>query len=314
MQRHIRWVMTCSLLGCAVMSRAQAPSAQNPAAAEKVAPFEVASVKLDETCTNGTNRGMQNLPSPGRLSLKCMPLQQLVLLAYVTFANGAEPDFRRPEISGGPNWVRTDAFTLNAKAEDAAPVPKMMGPMMRALLEERFKLAIHHQPKEGSVFYLTVAKGGLKVKPAAEGSCMPLDFNKLSEYARTNDKPPTFCGGQSMSFTGRTGKLKTTGATFEQLAQTMLSNLLGEPVIDKTGITDRFDLELDFAPDSTTPNLAGRGGGRGDASDPNAALVPETSDLPNLVGALAHIGLKVEPGKGPVDTIVIDHAEKPIDQ
>jgi len=117
-----------------------------------------------------------------------------------------------------------------------------------------------------------------------------------------------------MSFTGRTGKLKTTGATFEQLAQTMLSNLLGEPVIDKTGITDRFDLELDFAPDSTTPNLAGRGGGRGDASDPNAALVPETSDLPNLVGALAHIGLKVEPGKGPVDTIVIDHAEKPIDQ
>jgi uncharacterized protein (TIGR03435 family) len=94
--------------------------------------------------------------------------------AYGLFANGREnPLWSIPKIEGGPAWINSDRYEINAKAEGDASPEMMMGPMMQGLLEDRFKLKVHRESREVQVYALTVAKGGLKLKPFQEGSCTP---------------------------------------------------------------------------------------------------------------------------------------------
>ncbi len=119
------------------------PGSTNPTLAR----FEVASVKpcnTDATFVGGSGRN-----SPGRLFLNCQGVRGLILRAYSMYRDGRpNPSMISPNaILGGPAWIDSDRYTIEAKAEPAQPEGMMMGPMLRALLEERFRLRIHRDPK-----------------------------------------------------------------------------------------------------------------------------------------------------------------------
>ena len=89
------------------------------------------------------------------------------------YADGVtyNPHARSAEILGGPGWVRDDYYSIDAKADSTATRFQMLGPMTRALIEDRFKLRFHRTTKTVPVYLLTVAKGGARVQPAKEGGC-----------------------------------------------------------------------------------------------------------------------------------------------
>src|SRR5207244_1024386 len=118
--------------------------------------FEVASIK---SCSAPLNGPAPN-SSPGRLATDCAELLNLIGNAYTEFADGylnlnGEP----APITGGPYWLSSASYDINATAEGNPSVPLMLGPMMQRLLEDRFQLKIHRQTSEGSVYFLTVARG-----------------------------------------------------------------------------------------------------------------------------------------------------------
>jgi uncharacterized protein (TIGR03435 family) len=135
--------------------------------------------------------------------MQCNTVENLIMMAYVFFQNGSSPTIKRMPVTGGPAWIRSEYYAVNAKAEGAAPVAQMMGPMLQTLLEDRFKLRIHHETKEGPVYVMTVAKGGSKLQPAKEGSCTPLDLNHLPPPPAAGQPPPNICGTQQIQFQRR---------------------------------------------------------------------------------------------------------------
>ena len=149
----------------------------------------------------------------------------------------------------------------------------MAGPMLRALLEDRFKLRVHREPKEVPVYFLTLAKNGPKLEATKEGSCVPIDANHIPAPIATPGQPlPNYCGPRF--------QLRGLTAT----------------------LTSRYDFQIDFeyAPRS------------GPSSDPGAPEPPAASEAPSIFEVLqAKLGLKLEPGKGPGETLVIDHVERP---
>jgi uncharacterized protein (TIGR03435 family) len=270
--------------------------------------FDVASIKLNPNCGNRAGRGGgQNPFSTGRLNMECVTLERLIQLAYGTFADGASPNMQMLQISGSPGWTQSEFYDLAAKAEGAARVEQMMGPMMRALLEDRFKLKIHRESKEMAVYALTVAKSGMKSHPMKEGDCVAIDLNHLP--APTPGQPmPNFCGNMSMRMSPQGVTMDGHGMSVKEFAQ-RLSTMLDRKVIDKSGVTGLFDFHVEFAPDENTPMFRGGRGG-GDAGNP----APPTTESagPSIFDALQEqLGLKLLPDKGPVESLVIDHVEKP---
>lgn len=172
-------------------------------------------------------------------------------------------------------------YTIDAKAENATSTAITRGPMMQLLLEERFKLKIHRATKSVPVYELKVAKGGPKLQPAQEGSCVVID--------RTH--PPVgplqrVCGGVSGDYI-----FGTSMANFTR----QLSAVLDRDVIDKTGIVGTFDIHLQGTP-LDAPAVSADG-------NPGFGARVEAS-LPKL-------GLKLEAAERPGEFIVIDHVERP---
>jgi uncharacterized protein (TIGR03435 family) len=152
-----------------------------------------------------------------------------------------------------------------------------------------------------------VAKGGARIKPAAEGSCTLIDLDRLPPPPAPGEPRINYCGNQSMRNTGKIMNLKGSALAIGELVNGMLSNLLDRPVIDKTGLTGRYDFDLEFAPDSSMPMFQGMSG-RGGAEAGTA--LPADPDGPTIFAALEKLGLKLEPAKGPVEVLVIDRVEK----
>lgn len=295
MKNGIGWTVLAILILQAPLGRAQTA----PAAPQ----FDVASVKLNTNC--GAFRGGKMPFSPGRINMECTTLQDLVLSSYAFFANGVSLNQEILEITGGPSWAQSDHYDVTAKADGAVPVAQMMGPMLRALLEDRFKLKIHRQSKEMPVYSLTVAKSGLKIQPMKEGACVPVDLNHLPQ-PESGQPRPNFCGNMSLRMSPQGVTLDTHGLTMKEFAQ-RLSSMLDRTVIDKTEVSGQFDFHLEFAPDETTRGFGGRGAG-----DAGASGLPATPEGPSIISALQEkFGLKLMPDKGQVDTLVIDHVEKP---
>ena len=217
--------------------------------------FDVASVKP----AAGRSADFRNLPG-GRLHITCLTLNEILLKAY-----GVE----RYQIAGGPVWLNTDSYDIEAKAE-GEPNKEQMLTMLRALLADRFSLKVHRESKEGNVYALTVAKGGHKLKP-------PTGDDALISLYRYD--PPTE-PGVHYSLAGKR-------ATLAMIAN-RLGQVLGRPVIDRTGIEGEFGFKVDYAID--------------DNPDSGASLPAAVQE---------QLGLKLEAAKGPVETLVVDHAEKP---
>ena len=251
--------------------------------------FEVATIKLDSGCVG--DRQDEKF-SPDRVSVTCVRLRNLIQAAYGTFANGPQSNPRHLQILGAPGFVDTDQYDINAKATGNAPMDQMFGPMLQVLLEDRFHLKLHRESRDSPIYALTVAKGGLKLQPTLEGSCVPLDLNHAGEPS------PNFCG----RMTGRANGINVIddayGMSMAEIAGRFLSNRLDRAVIDKTGLPGMYDAHLEFARDNA-------GADRG-------AAVPTTETGASIFTAVQkQLGLKLSPDKGPVEVLVIDHVEKP---
>lgn len=239
--------------------------------------FEVASVRIDTTCSDGETEKF----SPGRLTVTCIKLSSLIQAAYSRFADGKTGNGPHLTIAGSPEWMASARFDIAATASGESPMEEMFGPMLRSLLEERFRLRTHREARELPVYTLTALKGGPRVKPWKESDCIPVDLK------HANDPSPDFCG-----MSARTSGLHVTdearGMTMTEIAERMLGNRLDRPVVDRTGFAGRFDAHLEFDRDSS-----------------------ETSGLSLFTAVQEQLGLKLTPAKGPVEVLVIDHAEKP---
>lgn len=270
--------------------------------------FEVVSVRPNAAC-GGRSHGLTAPPSPGRLNLECTTAEDLIRLAYVILANGNKPHLRRVDIVGGPAWMRSDIYAVNAKAANDSSLTAMLGPMTRALLEDRFKLRVHHETKEESVYALTLAKTGFKLQPIKEGSCIPLDPDHMPPMPAPGQPVPSICGSQQMGRThGKGVTIKVTGVTLADFGDTVLSGILGRRVIDKTGLTGRYDFELEFTPDEGMPVFQAPGRRGGDGEGMSATSEP---DPPSILDTLYRLGLRIESAKGPVETLVVDNIERP---
>jgi uncharacterized protein (TIGR03435 family) len=166
--------------------------------------------------------------------------------------------------------------------------------MVRALLEDRFKLKIHRETREIPVYALTVTKGGPKLQPFKEGSCMAVDFSDPEHSSITMPEPgqpfPLVCGMGRLSNSG----YDFPGSTMATFCRD-ISNRLDRPVVDRTKISGMFDIHLDLS-------IA-------DVVNPAPESAPGTTAP--IGSAIEKLGLKLEPTKGPGEFLVIDHIERP---
>jgi uncharacterized protein (TIGR03435 family) len=277
--------------------RAQSPAAITPN-------FEVASVKPCKDGGSGGRNGGGDRP-PGRLHVNCETVTDLIRDAYDLLANGRMPhgtisrNSRTVPIEGGPGWINSERYYIDAKAEGPQTQEMMRGPMMRTVLEDRFKLKIRRETRQGPVYELKVAQGGPKLEPVENGSCTPVedfDFRKLAP----GQKPSLICNGAMV----QNGKLAFLAMSIADFCQNLTWNALDRPAIDKTGIAGKFNFHLEFAPDEAAPNLHSAG------VDPAAA--PLDTAGPSVFTALQQqLGLKLERATGPIEFLIIDHVEKP---
>src|SRR5215472_8926700 len=155
--------------------------------------------------------------------------------------------------------------------------------MTQSLLDERFKLKFHRESRELSIYSLTLVKSGAKGPGLVDAPTEPCP-------------PPTAptvrCGTVSTYF----GRIIGERGRISQLAD-RLSTMLGRTVVDKTGLTESYDIDLRFAPD---PGLQLPPGPPG---EPSGASI--------FTAIQEQLGLKLQAGKGPVEVIVVDSAEKP---
>jgi uncharacterized protein (TIGR03435 family) len=220
---------------------------------------------------------MRALPG-GAVTATAVTLKFLISVAY---------QVQNVQISGGPSWIATAEFDVLAKpAEGEKPELRAM---LQALLEDRFKLSVHRETKQLSVYELKLAKPGAglgrNLKISSEGKC-----------SADPPVPGTVpCGG----FVRRQGYLTGRNAPLSALCSP-LSLILDRPVLDKTGMSNAFDLTLEWTPDSIGESA------RADVQ-PGAK-----SDLPSLFTALEEqLGLKLEGAKAPTEVLVVDHVETP---
>jgi uncharacterized protein (TIGR03435 family) len=312
------WVGVASA-GCALLVATISPlrivgAAQTPATAAAEG-FEVASIKpcageaLPSTQPGGRAAGPGNATtSPGRAHWDCVTLDQLVNTAYagVDYRLSNSLVQQRPGdprlVRGGPPWMYSEKFTVDAKAAGAADRPTLIGPMLRGLLEDRFKVKTHRATEERSLYVLTVAKSGLKIKPTAPDECWERD-------AATQPTPPAgaenlpACGNLKMNWNGGNRMLTSTGVLLQNFTTGVLSPMMDRFVINRTGVEGRFNIPLEFAPDDNTP-----GGLSGLAWSRREGATPATGG--SIFKALEELGLKLEPTKAPAEYLVIDHVER----
>ncbi len=272
-----------------------------PAPAQK---FEVASVKLARDCgqpmvvgegKKGTmfKKGGIRALSPGRLHV-CTTLQQIINPAYLRYAEDSAHPARAVE--GGPGWLDSELYDINAKAEGPADQATMQGPMMRALLADRFQLKIHRETREIAVYNLTVARGGPKLQPTEPGSCTPTEPGKPMPEPVEGQKP--FCNMSEIMGKATFAEWRLTGVRLSRLSGTLGGMMLDRPVVDQTGLTGMYDIHLEF-------------GYEGLKLQHPPLHDDEPSGAPSIFSAIEKLGLKLEPGKGSADFLVIDHVQKP---
>ena len=239
--------------------------------------------------------------APGSLRIDCDTLAEtdhtgLIQAAYNRYATGHLTSMRVIPIEGGPDWIHSERFEINARAEGHPSMSMMEGPMMQTILEDRFKLKLHRETRQGPVYELALGKGPPKLKPLPEGSCIPMVLGAPLPLVPDGQH---VCG----SAVSRRGSVDLQGGTLSMLADS-LGKVLNRPVLDKTGIAGYFEMHLVFSPDDSAV-------ARPVAADPGAT-VAGAPDNPSLFQAVQEqLGLRLVSAKGPVDVLVIDHIERP---
>jgi uncharacterized protein (TIGR03435 family) len=263
--------------------------------------FDVAAIKLCKE-EPGVMMGAGAQFFPGRLNTGCVPLAApdntgLIQRAYVRFAGGRLHTFGLLPIKGGPAWVRSDLYKIEAAADSRPGTELMQGPMLQALLEERFGLRIHRDVHPGPVYTLSLAKGASRLKPFVAGSCLPTPIGNPPPQPPSGQR---YCKSRIYTLTPA---VDAEGASLGEFAQ-LLSVFLDRQVIDRSGLDGRFDIHVDFSADDATPGIRG--------PFPNASLpAPDPNRPPIFTAIQEQLGLRLQAATGPVESLVIDHVERP---
>jgi uncharacterized protein (TIGR03435 family) len=231
--------------------------------------IEVATVKPsrpDEGFGLGAGQGGPNVFSTTGTTVRTL----------IQFANGVHPR----QITG-PGWIDSERYDVTIKADqEGSPNIPQERVLMQKLLADRFKIVTHREKKELSLYALTVAKGGPKLA--------------------AHPGPPSNQWGYGFGL----GSINGRNSTMTEFAGWLQANLMEQPVVDRTGLTDRYDFSLRYTPDPSMRLT----------NVPNAVARP-TSDadaLPDLFTAFQQqLGLKLESTRGPADIVVVDSIERP---
>jgi uncharacterized protein (TIGR03435 family) len=250
------------------------------------AEFDVASVRQSD---DAQGRALVQA-TPGQLRFSRISLQRLLVIAY---------DVQDYQLVGEPPWAGSSQYDLIAKASTGTSVASMEGPMLRALLEDRFQLKLHRETRALPVYELLVAKSGPKLRPSEKGSCTPYVKGSQPAIAPAPGAPqPLYCGFH------RTGSavspiLDGKGVSMDELGRNLArsyNTTLGRNIIDKTGLPGTFDIHLTWTNDL----------GLTDAGSSS------TADEASIFAALQEqLGLKLLSARGPIEVLVIDHVEQP---
>lgn len=300
-------IVAAALLLCAVNAATQPPPAP-PAAAAPLS-FDVASIRPNNSSDLSANAnfplgpGDVYTPNGGHFTSTNFPLVSYIHFAFKILGNQAQS-----LDSQLPGWASTDRFDIQARTDGdpAKDTKDQMRLMMRSLLADRFKLAIHYETRQVPVF------GLLPVKPGKTGPQLqahPAD-SSCSTLIPTADGPgfdatvaggyPALCGGLLRLAPNAPGRQHvgarnvTVAFIANQLA--WLGNL-GRPVLDQTGLTGKFDFALEWVPEANVPAP----GGPDSQPDPSGATF--------MQALKEQLGLKLDSQKGPTEVLVVDHLE-----
>lgn len=259
--------------------------------------FEAASVKMNRS---GSPQGDDRVSPGGRFTATNLSLQVLIRFAYERSprSRGLEPF----EVAGGPEWIASDRFDVNAIGGRTVSLAELRS-MLQTLLIERFKLKTHYETRQGPVYRMVMAQRG-KFGPQlhlAAGDCAAVTADPLRGITPGQLQP---CGYFGPSPTIPLGSDKAyqafRGLTMEDLAL-RLYPYLSRRVIDSTGLAGYFDGEIEFTAKVVMP--------------PPPPGLPNPYDgrvLPSIFSVLPQqLGLRLESARGPVEILIVDHAERP---
>jgi uncharacterized protein (TIGR03435 family) len=229
-----------------------------------------------------------------------MPLRTLIATAYSVKISAVE---------GGPGWIRSETFDVRGKpSTDLKPGAASKEAyadaqlMLQTLLEDRYALKVHIETRELPIYALVIAKGGLKVKPPV---CQKADDDDPPSSPAPDQTQPAYCGNLSMRRSGQNRKMVGTGITMADLVRALAPVTDRHTIIDRSEYTQPFNATLEWAPDEGQRRVSlpdGSGSAAPSADATGASLFTSLQE---------QLGLKLEPTKGPVDVLVIDHVEKP---
>ena len=287
--------VTCiaGLIGFGLAGTSRIPAQSARAAGESLPSFEVASIKPNRSGDNHVWIGGEH----GRFMVTGAKVKFLITQAY---------GVKEYQVAGGPSWINSERFDIEAKAEDTQTEEEEKLPSVRQweqlrlriqrLLADRFKLRLSHTTRELPVYALVIAKNGPKFHEAKPGDTYPNGMKGFDGIAH----PGVLYIGPD--------ELKGQGVAISRLAG-MLSELMGRTVLDRTGLTGAYDFEIkwsiDQSPAAATPEP--------EAGNPETVLSSpgETFGASFFTAIQEHLGLKLVSQKGAVDVLVIDHVERP---
>jgi uncharacterized protein (TIGR03435 family) len=266
--------------------------------------FDAASVKLsDPSQRPGSMMGKKN---PGRITYIRQTLKSILMHAY---------GLPRDRVVG-PAWLDKEEYDVVAtKPPDTSDSDLRL--MLQALLAERFALVVHHAPRPATIYELTIAKSGMKLRTPEESAATPSPAPASADgRAFTLDKnglpqlPPGRPGLRQFALKDERTRLSVRMRPIADLIGRCAVELLTD-VVDKTGLTGLYDFDLDFWSGLLLPK---RVAPPNDAQPSANAPVPEASDPMNdrsfATAVEQQLGLKLRAVKGAVDVLYVDHAEK----
>ena len=207
----------------------------------------------------------------GRMKYTNVTLMEMVTVAYPV-------DLLH--IRGGPRWAEDERYDVEATSSESSVSGQRYRQMVQAMLAERFQLTAHFEQRQETIYYLSVDKKGLRLKETPDGACVPVTPDKPLP------PPDKYCG----RYLASQRHFEGFGMRMAKLAE-VLTFVVESHVIDRTGLAGIFDVRLDYAPPDDPP-------------------VPDGP--PAIFTALPEqLGLRLEPAKGPVDVLVIDHVSRP---
>jgi uncharacterized protein (TIGR03435 family) len=292
MKTRRSWSIVLAACFLAPLGQAQTPGSaagDKNAASARVLAFDVASIKPIAPDGRPTKGWVGVQYHPDGIEFAYQSLTDLLCYAY-----GYKSLRFDGQVTGVPDWAAKQRYDIVAKIS-AADIPEFQKlgkdeqeqrreAMMRSMLAERFHLTLHRGTKEVPIYELVVAKGGIKMQDAATDPNPP----QLSKDADGKPLP----GIRWLKDTSIV-QAYSMNSFADMLA--MPAAFVGRPVVDKTGLTGTYNFTLDWSVYS---------------AHAAAGLSPE-EDATSIFTALGKIGLKLQPAMGDMETIVIDHVEKP---